>query len=144
MPITDTVGGYSANQPIGYAGMIAESQMIKDVASKVVATAPVAFGLAVGADGTVPNSVKLGGTGFIGIAVADKSREADEYAVGEMGGFLRKGTIWVTASTAVVVSDPVTFTAASGVIGAGLATTIANAKFETAGAIGDLVRVYLG
>jgi hypothetical protein len=144
MPINDTVGTYATNMAVGYPGMIAESQMIKDVASKVVATANVAFGLAVGADGTVPNSVKLGGTGFIGIAVADKSREADLYEVGEMGGFLRKGTIWVTASTAVVVSDPVTFTAATGVIGAGLATTIAGAKFETAGSIGDLVRVYLG
>ena len=144
MPISDTVGTYTANHPIGYAGMIAESQTIKDVASKVVATAAVAFGLAVGRDGVVANSVKLGGTGFEGIAVADKTRAADSYAVGEVGGFLRKGTIWVTASTAVTVADPVTFTAATGVIGAGLATTITDAKFETAGAIGDLVRVYLG
>lgn len=143
MPISNYVGTYTGMQPLGYAGMIAESQMIKDVASKAVTTAVVPFGRAVGRDGTLPNTVKLGGTGFEGITVADKTRVDDQYAVGEMAGVLRKGTIWVTASTAVVTSDPVTFTAATGVIGAGLATTIAGAKFETAGSIGDLVRVYL-
>lgn len=143
MPITDYIGTYTGRNPLGYAGMIAESQTIKDVASKAISTATVAFGLAVGRDGTVPNTVKLGGTGFEGITVADKTRVDDNYKVGEMAGVLRKGTIWVTASTAVVVSDPVTFTAATGVIGAGLATTITGAKFETAGGIGDLVRVYL-
>jgi hypothetical protein len=51
--------------------------------------------------------------------------------------------VWVIASTAVTVANPVTFTAATGVIGNGLAVTIAGAKFETAGGIGDLVRVYL-
>ena len=143
MPISDTVGTYTANQPIGYAGMIAESQTIKDVASKVVATSAVAFGLAVGRDGVVANSVKLGGTGFEGIAVADKTRTADSYAVGEVAGIIRKGTIWVTASTAVDPSKAVTFTAATGVIGDGLVTTITGAKFLDTASIGAMVRVWL-
>lgn len=141
-PIQDTVGTYTTTNALGYPGMIAESQMIKDVASKVIETAPVAFGLAVGR-GAADGSAKLAGTGFEGITVADKTRLADSYAVGEAAGVIRKGTVWVTASTAVTPADPVTFTAATGVIGAGLATTITGAKFETTASIGGLVRVYL-
>ena len=143
MPITDWVGTYTASPAVGYAGMIAEAQAVKDVASKLVTTAVVPFGLAVGR-GATDGSVRLGGTGFEGIAVADKSRAADQYAVGEVAGIMRKGTIWVVASTAVSPADPVTFTAATGVIGAGLATTITGAKFETTATLGNLARVYLG
>ena len=143
MPIQDAFGAAVDAMPLALPGMIAEGQQVKDVVSKRVTTAPVAFGLAVGRDGVIDGAVKLGGTGFEGIAIIDKSRVDDEYIVGEMAGILRKGTVWVTASTAVDPSDPVTFTAATGVIGEGLATTIAGAKFETSGGIGDLVRVYL-
>ena len=103
MPTQDAFGAAVANMPLGYAGMIAEGQQVKDVASKRVTTAPVAFGLAVGRDGVIDGAVKLGGTGFEGIAIADKSRVGDEYIVGEMAGILRKGTVWVTASTAVIL-----------------------------------------
>ena len=143
MPIQDAFGAAVAAMPLGYAGMVAEGQQVKDVASKRVTTAVIPFGRAVGASGTTPGTVRLGGVGFEGIAVADKSRANDEYIVDEMAGILRKGTVWVIASTAVTVANPVTFTAATGVIGHDLATTIAGAKFETAGEIGDLVRVYL-
>lgn len=142
-PIQDVVGAYTTQNPLGFPGMIAEGQIVKDVASRAITTAAVAFGLAVGR-GASDGSARLGGTGYEGITVADKSRAADQYAVGEMAGVMRKGTIWVTASTAVTPADPVTFTAATGVIGAGLATTIPNAKFETTAAAGALVRVYLG
>ena len=143
MPIQDAFGAAVANMPLGYAGMIAEGQQVKDVASKRVTTAVVPFGRAVGRDGTDAGTCRLDGTGFEGIAIADKSRVDDEYIVGEMAGILRKGTVWVTASTAVDPGDAVTFTAETGVIGDGLAITIDGAKFETSGEIGDLVRVYL-
>lgn len=141
--VQDFIGTYAGRMDAAFPGMIAEGQTVKDVASKVIETAAVAFGLAVGA-GTADGSVKLAGTGFEGITVADKSRAADSYAVGEVAGVIRKGTVWVTASTNVAPSDPVTFTAATGVIGAGLATTVAGAKFETTALAGQLVRVYLG
>ena len=143
MPIQDTIGTYPTRTPLGYAGMIAETTGAQDVASRKIETAAVAFGLAVGR-GTADGSAKLGGAGFEGIAVADKTRAADSYAVGEVAGVIRKGSIWVTASTAVTPADPVTFTAATGVIGAGLVTTITGAKFEGTASIGGLVRVYLG
>lgn len=141
--VQDFIGTYTGRMDAAFPGMIAEGQTVKDVASKVIETAAVAFGLAVGA-GTADGSAKLAGTGFEGITVADKSRAADSYAVGEVAGVIRKGTVWVTASTNVAPSDPVTFTAATGVIGAGLATTVAGAKFETTALAGQLVRVYLG
>lgn len=140
-PITDTIGEYVDTYAPGYAGMIADHSL-KDVASRKIETAKVAFGLVVGC-GAADGTAKLDGTGFEGIALADKSRTADEYAVGEMAGILRKGSVWVTASTNVTPADAVTFTAATGVIGAGLATTITNAKFESSANAGDLVRVHL-
>ena len=147
MPISDTVGTYSGQNELGYAGMIAEAQMIKDVASKVVTTAVVPFGRAVGSSGTDAGTCRLGGVGFEGISIADKTRLNDEYIVGEMAGILRKGTVWVVADGAVTIAGPVTFTVATGAIGAQAVTSgivaIAGAKFETAGADGDLVRLYL-
>ncbi len=143
MPIQDSIGTYPTRTALGFAGMLAETNGTQDVASLKVENAAVAFGLAVGR-GTADGSCRLGGSGYQGITVADKTRTADSYAIGEVAGVIRKGSIWVTASTAVTPADPVTFTAATGVIGAGLATTISGAKFETSASIGGLVRVYLG
>lgn len=142
MPITDTIGTYTNSFEKGYAGMIAD-HALKDVASRKVENAAVSFGLAVGR-GTADGTARLDGAGFEGIAVTDKAQAgADEYAVGTFAGVLRKGSVWVTASTNVSPADPVTFTAATGVIGAGLATTIENATFETSANAGELVRVHL-
>ncbi|MDZ7905219.1 MAG: hypothetical protein U5N55_05155 [Cypionkella sp.] len=143
MPISDTQGTYINSPAIGYAGLVAEGQPSRDIASRQITTASVGFGLAVGR-GATDGTARLGGAGFEGITIADKTRTADLYAVGEFAGVMRKGEVWVTASTAVTPADPVTFTAATGVIGAGLAATIAGAKFETTATIGQLVRVYLG
>lgn len=140
MPAVQTT--YTSAPAAAYAGMIAETQF-KDAASKVVENAVAGFGLAVGA-GTADGSCRLGGTGFEGITIADKTQLDAQYAVGEVAGVLRKGTIWVVASTDVDPTDPVTFTPATGVIGAGLGTTIAGAKFEGTVTAGNLVRVYLG
>lgn len=143
MPIQDVIGAaYPTRMTVGYPGMVADGSL-HDVQSKIVETASVAFGLAVGA-GTADGSCKLGGTGFEGIAIDDKTRTSDLYVVGEVAGVAKKGVIWVTAATAGVnPAAPVTFTAATGVIGAGLVTTIAGAKFLDTVANGALVRVYL-
>ena len=143
MPIQDTIGAtYPTRLPAGYPGMIADGSL-HDSISKVVETAVVAFGLAVGR-GTADGSVKLSGTGFEGITADDKTRTVDSYAIGEQAAVIRKGIVWVTASTAGVdPSKAVTFTAATGVIGDALLATITGAKFLDTVAIGGLVRVYL-
>lgn len=147
MPVQDFIGTYQGQMDVAHAGMIAESQVVRDVASKVVETAAVGFGLAVGA-GTADGSAKLAGGGYVGVTVADKTRAADQYAVGEVAGVMRKGTIWVTADGAVDPTDTVTYTVATGAIGAKAVATgivaIPGAKFETTAADGALVRVYLG
>lgn len=145
MPIQDFIGSYDTHMGAAYAGMVAESQAVRDVASKVVTTAAIPFGVAVGA-GATDGSVRLGGTGFIGITVADKSRAADQYAVGEVAGVMRKGTIWVTVGAAVTPGDAVYFVPATGVITDLVTnnTAIPGAKFETSAASGALARVYLG
>lgn len=145
MPVQDFIGTYTGRTGLGYAGMIAEMQAVKDVASKSVENAVVPFGRAVGA-GTADGSCRLGGTGYLGIAVADKSRAADQYAVGEMAGVLRKGTIWVTVGADVDPSDTVYFVPATGVITSVATdnTAIPGAKFETTATSGNLARVYLG
>ena len=143
MPVQDAIGGtYPTRMTAGYPGQIADGSL-HDVVSKVVETAAVAFGLAVGS-GTADGSVKLGGTGFEGITVDDKTRTADSYAIGEFAAIAKKGVILVTVTTAgVSPAAPVTFTAATGVIGAGLVTTITGAKFLDTVASGALCRVYL-
>jgi hypothetical protein len=144
-PISDTQGAYIARPAAGYPGMIAEGQPSRDVASKVVENAIVAFGLAVGA-GTADNSVRLGGTGYIGITVADKTRTADSYAVGEMAAVIRKGTVWVNVPVAVADTDAVYFVAATGVI-TNVSTgnvLIPGARFEITTSGAGLTRVYLG
>lgn len=144
-PISDWIGTYTAAPAIAYAGMVAESQEIQDVASRRITTAAVAFGLAVGR-GATDGTARLGGSGFEGITIADRSRSADSYAVDEIAGVIRKGTVWVTAGASVTPADTVYFAAATGVISnisAG-GTAITGAKFETTAASGALVRVYLG
>ena len=145
MPVFDYIGTYTNAQPTAYAGMIAELQDNRDIASRTIETAAVAFGLAVGR-GTADGSAKLGGAGFEGVAVADKTRAADSYAVAEVAGVMRKGVIWVTAGAAVTPADIVYFAAATGVISniAAGGTAIVGAKFETTAANGALVRLYLG
>lgn len=146
-PVQDFIGTYTGRHEPGYAGQIAEGQTVKDVASRAIETAAVGFGLAVGA-GTADGSAKLSGGDFQGVTVADKTRAADEYAVGEMAGVMRKGTIWVVADGAVTPAGVVTYTEATGaiggtVVGAGV-VAIPGAKFETTAADGALVRLYLG
>lgn len=144
-PISDTQGGYAASQAVAYAGMLAEGQPARDIASKIVETAAVAFGLAVGA-GTADGSCKLGGTGYVGITIADKSRDEDEYDVGEVAGVIRKGTVWVNVPVAVADTDVVYFIAATGVITNVSSGNVAipGAKFETTTSGAGLIRVYLG
>lgn len=145
MPVQDFIGTYTDRMDVAFAGMIAESQIVKDVASKVVTTAAVPFGVAVGA-GATDGSVRLGGTGYIGITVADKSRAGDEYAVGEVAGVMRKGTIWVSVGVAVADTDVVYFVPATGAI-TNVSTdnvAIPGAKFEITTTGAGLTRVYLG
>jgi hypothetical protein len=144
-PIFDTQGTYDSGMAVAYAGMLAEGQAARDVASKIVTTAAVPFGRAVGV-GSADGTCRMGGTGYVGITVADKSRDEDEFDVGELAAVLRKGTIWVAVTVAVADTDTVYFVPATGVITNVSTdnTAIPGARFETTTAGAGLARVYLG
>lgn len=144
-PIFDTQGTYLDSPAAAYAGMIAEGQPARDVSSKLIENAAVAFGLAVGV-GAADGSARLGGTGFVGITVADKTRLNDSYQVGEFAAVIRKGTVWVNVLVAVADTDTVYFVAATGVITNVAAGNVAipGARFETSTTGAGLIRVYLG
>lgn len=133
---------YTASPAVAYAGMPTDGEF-ENIFSKQVETAVVAFGLAVGA-GVADGSVMLGGTGFEGIATADKAQPTGDYPVGVTAGIINKGTIWVVATTAVTPATAPTFTAATGAIGAALVGAIPGAKFLDTAAIGGMTRLFLG
>lgn len=135
-------GTYVGVAPLGYAGMIADTQFTT-VFSRAITVAIAGFGLAVGR-GATDGTARINGAGFEGITVADKTKVNANYAIGDVAGVMAKGSVWVIASTAVTPADPVTFTAATGVIGAGLVTAIPNARFLNTAAIGGLVQVFMG
>ncbi len=140
MPAYQTT--YQNAPAAGYAGMIADATD-NTILSKQITNGTVGFGLAVSRTGTTAGQSRLGGTIYDGITVADKADETATYEVDQIAGVMVKGTIWVTASTAVTPADPPTFTLATGVIGAGLVTAIPNARFLTGGSIGQLVQLQL-
>lgn len=149
MPIQNYQGSYDNQFAAGYAGMIADTAL-SDVASRTVENAVVGFGRAVGR-GAADGSCRLGGTGFEGITIADKSVQSndesvDEYAVGESAGVMRKGTVWVEVGANVSPASTVYFIPATGVITSAASgnTEIAGAKFETTATSGNLARLYLG
>lgn len=138
---------YNATMAPAFEGMIAETQF-KDATSRRVETAAgIGFGLAV-TKGTADAQVRLGGTVFVGITVADHGQPGNRYEQNAVAACLRRGTIWVKADGAVTAGSPVTYTTATGLVGqravaAGI-VAVPDAIFETSGASGDLVRVYLG
>jgi hypothetical protein len=130
------------NAPVaGYAGMIADATD-NTILSKRITNGAVGFGLAV-SRGAADGTSRLGGTIYDGISVADKADADASYAIDEIAGVMVKGTIWVTASTAVTPADAPTFTLATGVIGASLVTAIPNARFLGSASIGGLVQLQL-
>jgi hypothetical protein len=147
MPIFDTQMGYQARPALGYPGQVAEGQHARDVASKRVENATVAFGVAV-QSGVADDSCRVGGSGtFVGVTVSDKTRQPDDnYKVGEMAAVIRKGTVWVQVAATTAAGAPAFYTAATGALTAVAAGNVAipNGRFETGVTGAGLVRLYLG
>ena len=140
MTTNDFQGAYTQSMAGGYPGMIATANA-RDAFTYSAEAGSIGFGLALG-QGSGDRTAVVGGAGFVGISIADKSRAADQYAAGEAMSVLSKGTIWVTASTPVTPADAVAYDA-SGALGASLGNTITNARFMESAAAGALVRVHL-
>lgn len=144
MPSVQT--SYGARQIAAVAGQPASSKRF-DADTRITETeAGIGFGLAV-SQGTAARGCILGGADFIGITYKDITLvigNADKYIEGNNSAVMHKGDVWVVASGAVAIGDPVRYNATTGALGAGAGTTIANARWMTAGANGEPVLVRLG
>lgn len=138
---------YAAAPGIGFVGMVADLSK-SDIISRTVETAAVGFGKAV-IQGTADEGCKTGAAGvFLGVTVKDVTLPADRsdaYAVGDTAAIIRKGAILVTAPATIAAGEAAYRTSAGVITNASSGNTaITGAKFETSGASGDLVRLYLG
>lgn len=133
---------YSDRIGLGYAGQVID-MTLTDIVSREVESAAIGFGKAV-IRGTGDRGCKVGGAGeFIGLTVRDITLppdRADAYAVGDTAAVMTKGTMLVTAASAVDAGDAVyrtptgTLTAAKGVRTAEFGTPVGDGN----GALGAI------
>lgn len=141
---------YNTAMPIGAAGLhLGEFFNIASgvfEASLDVLTLPFGFPVS---KGTNEDQIKGAGAvaGFYGVSVIDRSiggSQVDEYAAGQVAGYLKQGRIWVVAGEdGVAVNSPVYYNSTTGAwmkaAGSGLVGPIYGARFASAGDEGDLV-----
>lgn len=141
LPVQTTYNQYHA---IAYEGLVADSRD-QTVESRVVETAAgIGFGK-VTVQGVADNQVRVAEVTrpFVGITIATNApvesvSPSDLYPQYANVPVMRKGSIWVTASVAVAVGDPVYYVPATGVltnvVGANTLIVGATWRTSTAGA----------
>lgn len=145
---------YSIKQPLAYAGLI-YAQAPHDVVSRMVETvAGIGFGVAVSRGTNKERQIVAGGSDFLGVTIRSLEKEGAantgdiQWNEKEAAGVLRSGYIWVVCPAGCNPGDAVKYTNATGVIDAGAAgageTAIANAKWETVAAAGELAVIRIG
>lgn len=138
---------YLATHAKAIAGMIAD-MVPRDVISRTVQdVAGIGFGKVV-YQGTADRQITATPSAkAIGITVIDPSRpveSGDKYAQYDEAAVLIKGAIWVTVSGSVVAGDPAYRTAGNAFSAASSGNTaLANARFETSAANGELAVIRL-
>ena len=149
MAVQDT---YLDRHPVGYVGMIADTQHAV-VISRTVEDNAMGFGIpaiqGAGDNGVIDSEAGVTAAQFVGITVRSQVIEentiADTYDVGDTASIIIEGVVWVTASVAVAPGDPVYFVPATGVF-TNVATgnvQVPRARFETTAGIGELAKVRL-
>lgn len=103
------------------------------------AEAVIGFGLPVEQGAADSGVVLSAGGAVLGITVRERSTDDDQFAVGDSARVMTTGVIWVTAGAAVAAGDPVhavgtVFNNTGGV-------AIANARYDSSAASGELVKV---
>ena len=137
----DIQGTYTTSINEAQEGYVADASA-RDAKSCLVETAAgINFGRVV-SWGTADNQCVVGGTNAIGITITDKTQRTDLYAQNETAAVMRQGTVWVVAQVAVNAGDPVVYNDTDGTFD-GTGSTLANAVYETSGAIDELVRVHM-
>lgn len=142
-----TVQTTYGDMPVGFAGGIANEEPRVLISRTVETEAGVGFGLAV-MQGTDDKGCVIGdGSGFLGVTVRDQSVDPanpNSFAEFDSARIMTAGVIWVANSGGVTVGDAVSLLAsgALGAAGSGDAT-IANARWDTSAADGELAQLRL-
>lgn len=128
MPAVQTT--YSERIGVARAGMVADERNYDSITRINETAAGIGFGLAV-KQGSTDGVCALAGAiaAFLGVSIRDvtlESSQLDKYADGQAVGILTAGPIWVEVSDTPGVSDPVHFSATTGV-------------FATSGGTGPIV-----
>lgn len=147
MPVVQST--YASGLSAAFAGMIA-NQEPTNIISRTLKLAAIGFGkVAVqGANADECRNPDAGQTKYLGITVRDQSVDpssSDQYRINDTVAILTKGVVWVTAGANVAAGDAVYFVPATGVITNSSVgnTIIPNAKFDTGGNSGALVKLRL-
>lgn len=139
---------YPSTQPSAVAGLIADMRKAVTESRTVEDAAGIEFGKAV-KQGTADKGIAAfdGGT-VLAITALDRGATGeDKFAQYESALVLRKGPIWVLCTTGCAAGDPVyvrpsnnTFQNSS----ANSGVQIANARWETTAAAGELAVLFIG
>ena len=135
MPAIQTTYGTSIAP--AYEGMIANSEPQTILSKQVETAGGIGFGK-VCVQGTADDQIRVSETvrAFRGITVASHIAGnlvvSDAYVKGETVPVMEEGVIWVMASVAVAVGDPVYYVPATGVL-----TNVATSNTQIANAMWD-------
>lgn len=143
MPAIQTT--YSTNIPRTKAGHVPDMTQADLISRNVETVAGIAFGTAVAQGADQDGCIAYAGTGFLGVAVRDRSVAVGElFSRYESARILKKGPISVLASVAVVAGDPVYLTAAGAFTNVATSNfLIPNSRWDTTTALGVLGDIFI-
>jgi len=136
---------YPDNIAVGYAGAIANEEPRTLISRNVEDVAGLAFGLAVMQGTEDKGCVVSDGSGFLGVTVRDQSVDPanpDLFEENSNARIMTQGVIWVANSGGVSAGDPVEALAA-GALGTSTSGNVANARWDTSAADGELAQLRL-
>lgn len=136
---------YLDNIPVGYVGGIVNEEPRTLISRNVEDSGGIAFGLAV-MQGTEDKGCVVGdGSDFLGVTVRDQSvtpEDPDTFEFESSARIMTEGVIWVANSGGVSAGDPVVALAA-GALGTSSSPLVANARWDTTAADGELAQLRL-
>jgi hypothetical protein len=136
---------YLDNIPVGYLGAIANEEPRTLISRNVEDVAGIAFGLAVMQGTEDKDCVVSDGSGFLGVTVRDQSVDPaapNSFEELSEARIMTQGVIWIANSGGVNAGDPVEALAA-GALGTSTGGNVANARWDTTAADGELAQLRL-
>ncbi|MGI4776947.1 MAG: structural cement protein Gp24 [Janthinobacterium lividum] len=124
---------YLQNIPVGKAGFVPDMTQADLISRTVETVTGIPFGSAVAQGAADKGGILYAGTGFLGVAVRERSvLIGEQFSLYESARVLKKGPIWVAVAVAVSAGQPVYLTPAgafTNVVGSNF--PVPNARFDT-------------